>query len=89
MAATSQHILVSHGTGIAEGTYTRAVRLARMWILMKENPYTVKQLCVALDVHWATVYRDLIDLQITPLEDGCAPILVTYGQWHIAKLNGP
>ena len=72
---------------MASATNKRVVRLVRIWFLLKAQPCTVTDLCAELGVHWTTIYRDLIDLQIDPPEAGCAPMMVGQGHWRVVVLT--
>lgn len=88
MAQASQHIMTLGGNGMSDITHKRAVRLARMWLMLKDHPRTVKEMCAEFGVSWQTIYIDLIDLQETPLEPFWAPQVEGRGRWRIISLAG-
>ena len=83
---TQRILMASHGNGMSGVTHKRAVRLARMWQLLKDQPRTVKQLCCEFGVSWQTIYIDLIDLQTDPLEPFHVPTVEGRGLWRIISL---
>ena len=89
--ATSQTYIAAggHGCGMADGTHKRAVRLARMWLNLKAKPARVKDLAAAMDCHWRTVYIDLMDLTIDPLEDGYVLMMIGAGLFAVRDIRLP
>jgi hypothetical protein len=76
-----------YGSGLAGQTKKRAVRLARMWLLLKERPCTIVQLSRELGVFWTAIYKDVVDLQLDPLEDGMVLTMVGCGLWRVHDIR--
>ena len=88
MVALQPSIVVAPtGCGLAPQTKKRAMRLARMWLLLKAQPCTIVQLARSLDVYWRTVYLDVVDLQIDPLEDGHVLVMIGAGLWSVRDIR--
>jgi hypothetical protein len=89
MAAASQTYIAAggHGCGAADGTHKRAVRLARMWLNLKAKPARVKELAALMDCHWRTVYIDIMDMTIEPLEEGYVLDMIGAGLFAVRDLR--
>ena len=61
-------------------TEKRAARLMAIHIRLTEHSATVEQLATEFGVEPRTIYKDLIDLQIPPIN---APLQVCDGYWCI------
>ena len=55
---------------------------------MKTRPWCIKDLAVELEVHWRTVYFDIVDLQLEPLEPGHVLLMVGCGLWAVQDIRG-
>jgi hypothetical protein len=86
MATASRHYIAMGGNG-SEFITKRAIRLARMWLSLKVKPARIKELATDMKCHWRTVYCDVVDLQLEPLEDGYVLTMVGAGLWAVRDLR--
>ncbi|MFA5053397.1 MAG: hypothetical protein WC565_05025 [Parcubacteria group bacterium] len=89
MAATSQYIAMG-GSGAGPLITKRAMRLAKTWLRLKAKPARIKELALDMECHWRTVYCDVVDLQLEPLEPGFVLMMVGSGMWAVKDIRqGP
>jgi hypothetical protein len=87
MAATSQHIAMG-GNGAGPLVTKRAMRLAKTWLRLKAKPARIKELALDMRCHWRTVYVDVVDLTLEPLEDGYVLVMIGSGLWAVRNIRG-
>lgn len=87
MDTSRQAIVAAPGYGSSDQTIKRATRLACEWMRMKAKPWRIKDLASDLEVHWRTVYFDIVDLQLEPLEPGFVLTMVGCGRWEVRDIR--